>query len=556
MNNTLGSDLIEQESLYEPYHEHKRIGLASRFFITFQHFLGLGLGGGYSYVQEKKLEGEGWSIPVLMLRVILFFAWPFLDRELVREPFPVQFRVRLERLGPTYMKLGQILSLREDILPKEITSELSQLLERSPAISFERFRELLETDLPRPLGEVFRWIDPIPLGSASLAQTHRARLITHEKVVIKMLKPGVRRMIEMDTRLLRYFGFFLQLLVGRYQPKRLINEFCAYTLREVDLRVEADNAETFEANFKDQPEIRFPKIYRQYSNKNILVMEYFRGLKPGPSLVARMSSSQRKHAVDLGIGAIIRMIYQDGFFHADLHPGNLIIFRDAKVGFIDLGMVGRFDRDMRKRMFYYFYSLVTGDPEDAARYLSSLAVVSKKGDLEGFRRAVADLYMRWLRRSNFHEFSLAQVILQSIVLAGQYRIQYPGEIILMVKALVTVEGVGNVIAPGLDIVEASRKHVRDILLHEFNPITWLRDSALIVPEMVEVLNRSPLILSEGLRKLESTLKQPSNGPVSGIRATILAGFCVVAGVIVASLGGSWPVWVLLFTLAIILALRK
>jgi ubiquinone biosynthesis protein len=556
VNNTLGSDSNEQESLYKPYQEHKRIGLASRFFIAFQHFLGLGLGGGYAYVQEKKLEGEGWSILVLILRVILFFAWPFLDRELVREPFPVQFRVRLERLGPTYMKLGQILSLREDILPKEITSELSQLLERSPAISFERFRELLETDLPRPLGEVFRWIDPIPLGSASLAQTHRARLITHEKVVIKMLKPGVRRMIEMDTRLLRYFGFFLQLLVGRYQPKRLINEFCAYTLREVDLRFEADNAETFEANFKDQPEIRFPKIYRQYSNDNILVMEYFRGLKPGPSLAARMSSAQRKHAVELGIGAVIRMIYQDGFFHADLHPGNLIIFRDAKVGFIDLGMVGRFDRDMRKRMFYYFYSLVTGDTEDAARYLSSLAVVGKKGDLEGFRRAVADLYMRWLRRSNFHEFSLAQVILQSIVLAGQYRIQYPGEIILMVKALVTVEGVGNVIAPGLDIVEASKKHVREILLHEFNPITWLRDSALIVPEMVEVLNRSPLILSEGLRKLESALKQPSNGPVSGVRSTILAGFCVVAGAIVASLGGPWPVWALLFILAIVLAIRK
>jgi len=556
VDNNLVTNATEQESLYKPYQEQKRIGLVSRFFVGFQHLLGLGLGGGYAYVQEKKQQGEGWSLPVLMLRVILFFAWPFLDRELIREPFPVQFRIRLERLGPTYMKLGQILSLREDILPKSITSELSHLLERSPAVSFDRFRELLEADLKRPLGEVFRWIDPNPLGSASLGQTHRARLITHEKVVIKMLKPGVRRMIEMDTRLLRYFAFFLQFLVGRYQPKRLINEFCAYTLREVDLSVEADNAETFEANFKNQPEIRFPKIYRQYSSKNTLVMEYFRGLKPGPSLVSRMTSAQRNHVVELGIGAIIRMIFQDGFFHADLHPGNLIVFRDAKVGFIDLGMVGRFDRDMRKRMFYYFYSLVTGDPEDAARYLSSVAVVGKRGELDNFRRAVADLYMRWLRNPSFHEFSLAQVILQSIVLAGHYRVQYPAEIILMVKALVTVEGVGNVIAPGIDIVEASKKHVRDILLHEFNPMTWLRDSALVVPEMVEVLNRSPLILSEGLRKLESTLKQPSNGPVSGIRATILAGFCVVAGVIVASLGGPWPVWLLLFILSLILAFRK
>jgi ubiquinone biosynthesis protein len=380
--------------------------------------------------------------------------------------------------------------------------------------------------------------------------------MNHDKVVIKMLKPGVRRMIEVDTRLLRYFGFFLQIFVGRYQPKRLINEFSAYTLREVDLRFEADNAETFAANFKNQLEVRFPRIYRPLSNENTLVMEYFRGLKPGPAMISRMTVAQRNHVIDLGIGAVIRMIFQDGFFHADLHPGNLIIFRDASVGFIDLGMVGRFDRDVRKRMFYYFYSLVTGDAENAARYLTSMALVGKRGELENFRRAVADLYMRWLRRPNFHEFSLAQVILRSIILAGQYRVQYPAEIILMVKALVTVEGVGNVIAPGTDIVQASNKHVRAILLHEFNPVNWLRDSALVVPEMVEILNRSPLILNEGLRKLESSLKQPSNGPTSGVRATILAGFCLVAGAIVATLGGPWPIWVIFFLLGLILALRK
>jgi ubiquinone biosynthesis protein len=556
VDNKLATNATEQESLYKPYQEQKRIGLVSRFFITLQHLIGLGLGGGYAYIREKKQLGEGGSLLVLTLRFILLFTWLFVDRELVKQPFPVQFRIRLERLGPTYMKLGQILSLREDILPKSITSELTNLLERSPAVSFNRFKELLEADLHRPLGEVFRWIDPIPLGSASLAQTHRARLMTHEKVVIKMLKPGVRRMIQMDTRLLRNFSLLLQFLVGRYQPKRLINEFCTYTLREVDLRIEADNAETFAANFKDNPEVRFPKIYRHFSSQNTLVMEYFRGIRPGPSVATTMTASQRNHVIELGIGAIIRMIYQDGFFHADLHPGNLIIFRDATVGFIDLGMVGRFDRDLRKRMFYYFYSLVTGDAEDAARYLSSMAVVGRRGEVENFRRAVADLYMRWLRRPNFHEFSLAQVILQSIALAGQYRVQYPGEIILMVKALVTLEGVGNVIAPGIDIVEASRKHVRDILFHEFNPVNWVRDSALIIPEMVDVLNLSPLILNDGLRKLESSLKQPPAGPMSGIRASILAGFCVVAGAIVATLGGPWPVWASLFFIALILSLRK
>ena len=151
------------------------------------------------------------------------------------------------------------------------------------------------------------------------------------------------------------------------------------------------------------------------------------------------------------------MIFRDGFFHADLHPGNIVIFRDGRVGFIDLGMVGQFDRDMRRRMFYYFYSLVMGDASSAARYLSSLAIPTKGTDVEGFRRAVANLYSRWLKTPNFNEFSLAQVILQSVLMAGQYRIQYPGEIILMVKALVTVEGLGNLIKPGLDIAHVSPK---------------------------------------------------------------------------------------------------
>jgi ubiquinone biosynthesis protein len=403
---------------------------------------------------------------------------------------------------------------------------------------------------------MFRWIDPNPLGSASLAQTHRARLITHEKAVIKLLKPGVRKLITTDTRLMRIFGWILQLFAGRYQPRQLIDEFSKYTMREVDLRNEADHAETFAANFKDNSQIRFPKIYRQYSSRDVLVMEYFKGIRPDSSGVKRLTQQQRSQAVDLGISAIIQMIFQDGFFHADLHPGNLIIFKNGNVGFIDLGMVGRFDRDRRKRLFYYFYSLVTGDTDNAARYLTSLALPGRGGDLDGFRRTVADLYGRWLRSASFYEFSLAQVILKSILLAGHYNVKYPGEVILMVKALVTVEGVGNLLMPGMDIVSASRKHVIRLLLQEFNPLRWLQDSALLVPEMVDVLNRSPLILSEGLSLLEGNLKKPPQGPINGMRATIMAGFCVLAGAVVAALGGPWPVWAILFTLAFIFSLRK
>jgi ubiquinone biosynthesis protein len=255
------------------------------------------------------------------------------------------------------------------------------------------------------------------------------------------------------------------------------------------------------------------------------------------------------------------MIYRDGFFHADLHPANLMIFKkpgskEVSVGYIDLGMVGRFTRDMRKRMFYYFYSLVAGDPESAARYLSSLTIPGKGADIEGFRRAASDMYTRWLTTPYFKDFSLAQVILQSVLLAGHYQIQYPGEIILMVKALVTIEGVGHIFDPELDIPSAARRHVQAILMREFNPVSLIRDSALVLPEMVDVLRKSPLILTEGIRVLETNLKKPPPGPLNGVRGTLLSGFCILAGAFILASDGPWYVWAGLFILAVFLALRS
>jgi ubiquinone biosynthesis protein len=218
-------------------------------------------------------------------------------------------------------------------------------------------------------------------------------------------------------------------------------------------------------------------------------------------------------------------------------------------------MVGRFDQDMQKRMFYYFYSLVAGDSANAARYLASMAIPGKKSDIDGFRRAVAELYWRWLRSPTFYDFSLGHVILESVVLAGQYHIQYPSEIILMVKALITVEGVGNQLIPGLDIASVARRPVQEILLHQFNPVDVFKRTIIVWPELVDILARSPLVLNEGIRFLENNLKQAPPSRLSGVSGAIFAGFCLVAAAIMVSLGGPWPLWLLLFILGILIALK-
>ncbi len=532
-------------------------GLIRRLFTTHRHLLGLLSGGLVATVRSRRRDrARSKGALFLVARVAALLARPFVDRELVSEPFPVQFRRRLEALGPTYIKLGQILSLREDLLPKEITTELTKLLDRLPVVPFESITSIVTGELGRPIDRMFLHVDAEPLASASIAQIHRATTREGDEVILKVVKPGIRETLLRDSVLLRVLGVFLQIFLSRYQPRRVIDEFCTYTAREVDLSAEADNAETFAANFEDTPDVVFPKVYREYSGRSVLCLEYLDGMKPGDSRVQAMTDAEKERLVDLGAGAIIRMLYRDGFFHADLHPANLLVLPGVRCGFIDLGMVGRFDEEVRRVMLYYFYCLVVGDAEYAARYLATVAHPAPGADPAGFRRAVVEISQRWTRGATFERFSLARLIMESVGVAGQYRMYFPVEMVLMVKALVTFEGVGQIIKPGLDVAEISRRHITKIFVRQFNPLRVAKETLRGAPEMVDAFVKAPLLVTEGLRFLEKTTRQPPENPLAGLRGTILAGCCLVAGSILVAFGGPWPLWSFLFLVSLVLALRR
>jgi ubiquinone biosynthesis protein len=541
---------------FELLQERPPQSLLRRFFVTQQHLFGLLFGGGVAFVRDRSARGQGASLLVFTIRLLLLPAWLFLDKRIVRQPFPVQVRMRLESLGPTYIKLGQILSLRQDILPKVVTDELQNLLDRLPVVPFARFQELVEADLARPMAACFASVDPTPLGSASLAQTHRAILWSGEHVVLKVIKPAVRETIERDVTLLRMVGRVLQFFLARYQPQRIINEFCAYTLREVDLRFEADNAETFIANFEDRPEVHFPHIYREFSGRDVLCMEFFAGTKPTVAEAAKLTASDRSRFLDLGVSSIVQMLFGDGFFHADLHPGNMMFFPDLSIGFIDLGMVGRLDESTRKAMLYYFHSLVMGDPENAARILTTIAVAGRKADLNGLRRELTDLNRRWASASQFHRFSIAQLVLQSINVAGRYWVYYPEEIILMTKALVTIEGVATLLEPNLELTTLARGHIQQIIRGEFDLGKIWRKGAISAPELFDAIQNAPMILAHMLQQVELNRLAPHTDPFQGLKEMILAGFLMVAVALLVLAGTPWWLWGALLILAVGLALRS
>ncbi|MCA9731087.1 AarF/ABC1/UbiB kinase family protein [candidate division KSB1 bacterium] len=532
---------------FNPFASYK--GVFNRFVILYRHFLGLAIGGHIAHVNSlPDYKKRGLHSPFSRSLAALFRL--IIKNEFRDMPFAVQLRRRLEILGPTYIKLGQIMAIREDILPLVVTEELKQLLDRLPQVPFNYIKDTIEKSLGTPMEQLFVNVDESAIGSASIAQVHLATTIKGDKVVLKVIKPTIRETILSDIKLLQILGNILAVTIPQYQPKTIIDEFCRYTEKEVDLTYEADHAEMFAANFVDEPDVVFPKIYREYSSNDVLCMEFFDGLKPNdPKVFRKYGKEEIERIIELGTGAIIKMLYADGFFHADLHAGNLVVLPGPQVGFIDLGMVGRFDEKIKRNMLYYFYYLVNGQIESSGKYLMSMATVAKNGDVIGFKRAVGDLANRYRLQTAYGNFSLAKLILESISIGATYKVYFPVEMTLMVKALVTFEGVGLMLDPHLDVPKLSKKHIGGIYTSRYNPILMIEQLLRSVPEFIDLAMRVPEIVQNTSRFWEDTIDDsPPQNPLAGMRSGLLAGSCIVGGVIAFVQGSDPYLWIILFTL--------
>jgi ubiquinone biosynthesis protein len=285
-------------------------------------------------------------------------------------------------------------------------------------------------------------------------------------------------------------------------------------------------------------------------------MEYLEGTEPSSEVVERLSHDQRQQLIDLGATAIIRMLYEDGFFHADLHPGNLLILDGNRIGFIDLGMVGQIDPTLRHSLMNLFHSLVVENYDAAARHLSEVAQAEHGADVVAFRRAVKELCRRWRRDAAFERFSLALMILEATRLGARYNLYFPVEMVLMVKALVTYEGMGYLLDKDFNVAEVSRRQIARIFRQQFSPRRLLQDAQNLAPELLDAMGRLPGLVSETQRFLEQRTRRAPESPLRGLRATLFGGFCLIGGVILVALDGPWPVGAALLAIGVLLSLRR
>jgi len=385
-----------------------------------------------------------------------------------------RIRLVLEDLGPSFVKLGQIASTRADLLPKDIIDELKKLQDAVPPLPSGEVKDQVERSLGRTIKEVFASFVDEPLAAASIAQVHRATLerdgSSHE-VAVKVQRPGVAITMASDVDLLHSLAALLERAIPEtkiYSPVGLVQQFDHAIRLELDFTSEADNARRFAQNFADNPRIHFPTIYKDESSRHVLTMEYMPGQKIYDAIASGHSGEK---IARLALTAIVQQIYDDGFFHADPHPGNVLVsgsVDEPELTFLDLGMVGRLSPRMRDLTIDVITAALRRDYEGIAESLYALGTPTKKVNMDAYRAEVALLAERYLGRS-LGDIEMSALIRDLVRTASKYAIEIPTDFVMMGKALMTIEGIGKEINPSFDVYEESRPLFTALLRKRYSP---------------------------------------------------------------------------------------
>ena len=384
-------------------------------------------------------------------------------------------RLVLQDLGPSFIKLGQIVSTRGDVLPPELITELKKLQDDVPGVPFEQIKEVVEASLGAPLRDVFVSFEEQPLATASIGQVHRAVLATEEgeqQVVVKVQRPGVATTVMRDLELLHMMAAAIERAIPDariYSPVGLVQQFDRSITTELNFTTEADNAQRFAENFAGQERVRFPRVYKQASSKHVLTLEFFDGKKLDRAVAEGASG---KSIAKLATGIIVKMIFEDGFFHADPHPGNVIIMgpNEAPIaGMIDVGMVGRLSPELRDRTVDLMVAAVRKDMVGVADALYAIGKPTKKVDMREYRAEVGMLAEKYLGKP-LKEIELSAMIRDLVGGAIKYGLEIPTDFMLVGKALMTVEGIGKQLDPDLDVFGETAPYFLDIMRKRYSPV--------------------------------------------------------------------------------------
>jgi ubiquinone biosynthesis protein len=421
-----------------------------------------------------------------------------------KHTFYERIRMALEELGPTFVKMGQVMSTRPFLIPIDLVIELTRLQDRVPPMDFETAKGIVEVELGADLSEIFSEFDPEPLASASLSQVHRAVLVDGTEVAVKVQRPEIKKVIEADMEILKDLANLMERYIPesrQYDPSGLISELAKTTRLEIDFINEARNIDIFRSNFRGDSSIFIPQVFWKQTTSRVLTMEFIRGVKISEQEeLSKLELDSKVVCRNLG-RIVFKQVFEDGFFHADPHPGNLFVLEGNVVAPVDYGMVGKLSQTAMEDISGTLVAAIDQDPRAVIRVLQNAGAVGDEVDLKLLEQDLTDYLYR------YHKVPLRQINMREVTedffeVMHRYDIKVQSQFMLLVKALVTFEEVARLLDPEYDAVTEAAPFVRKLAVRKYRPGILLRDIRSVLAELRDFATLFPYELRRIFLKLK------------------------------------------------------
>ena len=425
-------------------------------------------------------------------------------------------RMAFEELGPTYIKFGQILSVRPDLVPADFARELSKLQDEVPPFPFSEVSKTMETEFGSPPEELFDIFDETPFASASIGQVHRAGLKDGEMVAVKVQRPGIRKIIEIDLEIMLHLATLMERHIEEmslYQPVKIVEEFARTLEKEIDYTIEATSMERFTRHFLDDPTIYIPKVFRDKTTEHVITIELVSGIKVSEIVRLEEAGLDRKTITARGADFYLKQIFDFGFFHADPHPGNIFVLPGNVICPLDFGMTGSVDRQNREIFVDLIDSVVHRNEARATQMLLKVTYWDDEPDIRLLEKDVSDFMGQHLYKP-LKDIKIGKLLNHLLELASRYHLMIPPDIFLMMKALTTIEGVALVLDPDFDMIAQTAPFIERVKLARFYPGRIAGDIIKLGSEMLQFIQQFPkdtLEITRLIRQQKLSLKWEHKG---------------------------------------------
>jgi len=448
-------------------------------------------------------NGYGGLMELLRLRRIYRKKKPPTD--ILMSPRAKRLRLALEELGPTFIKMGQMLSTRPDLIPHDIFHELQKLQDQVPPVAYDDIKDEIEAEMRFSVGDIFSEFDEIPLAAASIGQVHKAKLKTGEKVAVKIQRPNIRKIVEDDLDILRTLAELAERHITDakiYNLVGFVEEFAKAIRNELDYTLEARNMERFAHNFADDNTVHIPKVYWEYSTGRIITMEFVEGIKVSHIDELRRNGYDTKSIAYKGAQAYLKQIFTHRFFHGDPHPGNIFILPGEIIAFMDFGIVGRLTTSMASKLNDIVIAIAQKDPDSIADILLKISVIDEDSNVDDLKADIAEFVDKYYG-TPIGQLQVSSLFHDMTDISFKYRIIIDRQLNLLGRTLAEVEGLGKQLDPDFNIVPLVQPFARGAVISKNSPGEIFRKSSKIAKNYVDLITTLPGDIQMAIDKAKS-----------------------------------------------------